>query len=417
MAKKFISFLGAGKYSRCKYVWPESGQNTGYTLYIQEALLRTFAKGGQPGDLALIFVTDKADESHWRDNPTFNEERGLRTILRDLVKEEGFQHLAVEPIWIPDGLSEDQIWEIFRIVYDQIGQGDEIVFDITHAFRTIPMLALALLNFAKFVKGIKVERICYGAYEARDPNTNTAPIVDVTSFSVLQDWTAGASDFIHFGNADRLVKLVKGNRELSRFKRFAEELGKSMDSISTIRGREIYSGQVFKSLEARLAEAKTIETNLPLGQLLEKIEHKISGMSREDLLNGFRAVRFCIDHNLVQQGITLLQESVVTYFIHKLDETWSNEDVRKTISGALSVEEKAFKHWSKKSQELHPKVYAHPLHGLFAKTFRNLTSQRNDINHSGLRPTAQTSGKFAANLERYFLEIKKVVETTENTTI
>ena len=52
----------------------------------------------------------------------------------------------VQRIFIPKGQSEQEIWEIFQIVYDRLKSGDEVIFDITHAFRSIPMLAITIFS-------------------------------------------------------------------------------------------------------------------------------------------------------------------------------------------------------------------------------------------------------------------------------
>ncbi len=42
---------------------------------------------------------------------------------------------------------------MFSEIYDVIDEGEEIYFDITHGLRNIPMLVMAILEYAKVTKG------------------------------------------------------------------------------------------------------------------------------------------------------------------------------------------------------------------------------------------------------------------------
>jgi CRISPR-associated DxTHG motif protein len=49
----------------------------------------------------------------------------------------------VEWVDIPEGRSEQELWEIFDRVASAVDEGDTILLDITHAFRSIPMIVFA----------------------------------------------------------------------------------------------------------------------------------------------------------------------------------------------------------------------------------------------------------------------------------
>jgi len=56
---------------------------------------------------------------------------------------------------IPDGKDEDELWKIFSIIVDEVQPGDEILFDITHGFRSLPFIAFLTVAYLKEVKGAK----------------------------------------------------------------------------------------------------------------------------------------------------------------------------------------------------------------------------------------------------------------------
>ena len=52
----------------------------------------------------------------------------LKNCLGDVVKE----------VPIPEGRSEEELWQIFDICVAQVAEGDQIILDVTHGFRSLP---------------------------------------------------------------------------------------------------------------------------------------------------------------------------------------------------------------------------------------------------------------------------------------
>lgn len=100
-------------------------------------------------------------------------------------------------------------------------EGDEVYFDITHGFRSLPMLGMVLMNYAKALKGIKVKAITYGAFDALgsrfnieeripDPEQRIVPLLDLTGFHELQEWSIAADNFVKSGNTAKMIALTEG---------------------------------------------------------------------------------------------------------------------------------------------------------------------------------------------------------------
>jgi len=94
---------------------------------------------------------------------------------------------TLRPISIPDGKDEAEIWGIFETLTQNVNEGDSIVFDITHAFRSIPFLAMIAVSYLRAAKGIELNAIVYGAYDARIDDKS--PVFNLTPFVTLLDWT------------------------------------------------------------------------------------------------------------------------------------------------------------------------------------------------------------------------------------
>jgi len=81
------------------------------------------------------------------------------------------------------------------------------IIDITHAFRSLPLIVFNVASYLRRIKKVKVERIIYGNFEARDKNLvpSRTPIFDLTSTLDLQDWLHGIDAFQRRGDAEELA--------------------------------------------------------------------------------------------------------------------------------------------------------------------------------------------------------------------
>ena len=75
-----------------------------------------------------------------------------------------------------------------------MAEGDQIILDVTHGFRSLPMLIFVVAAYLRQMKYVVLERVVYGAYEAKDENYN-APVFDLTLMVELMDWFHGLDSF------------------------------------------------------------------------------------------------------------------------------------------------------------------------------------------------------------------------------
>lgn len=403
MARKvFISVLGTGPYSECTY----GINNTPImsTRYIQLATLKNLLQTGidneeqwTENDAALIFVTSKSKSDQWIVGKTREgiEREGLKA-----ESEKMNLPFELAPIDIKDGKNEDEIWEIFNTIFRQIKEGDELYFDITHAFRYLPMLLLVLVNYAKFLKNVTVKSISYGNF--MDPN-DVKPIMDLTSISVLQDWTFAAGQYLENGSVSRLVSLceqefkpvlkeTKGaDVAAQNLKAFIAKLSAVTEERKTCRGMDIINSTSFKGLKecADNLEETFVDAFNPI---FEKIKSSlVSFDEKENIRNGLSAAVWCYDNGLFQQAATILQEFVVSFFCLRHDIRIDDEENREIINKAFiikfnNITEDNWEIDSEKKDKLN-EVLSDELFAnkTLISSFNNLTEVRNDFNHSGMR--------------------------------
>ena len=381
--------------------------------------------------MSLTFCSQKGQKRSFKTQAPIIQP-GLRDCL--VAKSYPFSIKSIENL--PDGKKEEELFDIFKAVFAVLQPNDILYFDITHGFRSLPMLALVLVNYAKFLKNVEVRSITYGNYEARtkvtdetvSPPVFNAPIIDLLPLSQIQDWTFATADFLKNGNADKYEELANaykksifvgtriGDKEKAiALESLVKKLKAVIDDFQTCRGIEILHASQIAKLQK---EVKTIgETVIqPLNPVLKEIEKAFDSFaSSANCRNGFEAARWCMAHNLYQQAATILQETTVSFFCEKYQLNICNEDDRKNVNIAFAClyKVRADKTSEEERAVIKRRIAESPLLQQLIKdsllsrkpvieAFKLLTDERNDINHNGMRKNPQTATAIRKNIKKAF---------------
>jgi len=376
--KVFISFLGTTGYTVCNYYFDSVEDREMHVRHVQEAIVRHECKGWTENDRILIFLTAAAKANNWEDGKFGEHEEDSKTIPPIIAGKEkwGLRHQLIkaargigndedestaidkkvfpESIITPvsldcEGFSEAEIWKIFSCINDNVQENDEIFFDFTSGFRSLPMLGIVLLTYLKNSKNITIGEIYYGAFEKMGTsqvvkkmpvNERNAPVLRLKSFSDIMDFSNAANVFVKFGNGrllyEHITNWANENRKKkikSEFTKKIQTLGNTLkmltDNLQTCRGGDIcYEGnQVDGGIFRQLAgwfndyELNSFQEGefKALQPLLKNIQEKYEAFRTENSFeNGLIAARWCFDNQMYQQSITFLQESLVTYYTEKV---------------------------------------------------------------------------------------------------
>lgn len=393
--KVLMSFLGTGNYLECNYYYGD--EKVPNVKYIQEAIVKIFCKNWSENDVAYIFVTKDAEQIHWD---------SLKGILNKF-------HFKTTKISIPDCRSEEDLWKLFDILVEQIQMDDEIIFDITHSFRFMPMFAMAAINYLDSIRNIKSLGIYYGAFEvlgrlnevATVPlEKRNAPIFDLSTVHYIQKWAkatevfskTGRSQYIKEASEEKysvILKETRGkDRESQKLKNLVEKIYKFAQNVATARSKDVIDFD-FKKLKSEIKEIKNQNTILPLNPIIEQLEKSFENFNDNLIQNSFAIIDWCIQYDLIQQGYTYLVETVYSYLLELTNTNcnlWDSE-TREELS--------------KKSDAEISKV----TNSVFSGKFRDLRQYRNDINHCGYRKNPvdfETLKKKLIDYNEYF---KKVI--------
>lgn len=421
--KVFISVLGTGYYGECVYA--RDGFTSSSTRFIQHATLEMLTqKGNWTADAhAYVLLTKEARETNW------HIPGGMRTSMRTKADEpyaglesviEGMNlPFEVSGIDIPMGKNEEEIWQIFDIVYGVLQEDDEVYFDLTHGFRYLPMLVLVLGNYAKFLKRVKICSITYGNFETRSKD-GIAPIIDITAFSTLQDWTAASADYLRHGDStligicgtQQLTPILKetcGKDEAAQnMKKLIASLNTFTDDMRFCRGMSLIGGKPAADVSCYIDKVGD-QYLKPFRPLLAMVRATVADMGANHVANMLAASAQCYRYGNLQAAITLLEEGITSVFCERhglqIDDKSKRDIVEQAFNKKLfwvMGKQDKYKPLSEKEDErLVAVVEQDPwLTDNHVKAFSNLQNFRNDVNHAGMRKQPLKVKNIESNLQK-----------------
>lgn len=182
-SKFFVTSIGkAEKYEEATYRLNAAQWRTRFAPVAVGRLLAL------TGSRAVVLVTREA-RARWYEP--------LAQELRD-------SGMIPEPLEIPTAGNEKEILSILAKLIGRIDAGSRVVLDVTFSLRHLPFVYLASLAYLTALGKGQVEGIYYGALELKEPETNAAPIIDLTPLLVLMGWYHGLRSFRESGDAGAL---------------------------------------------------------------------------------------------------------------------------------------------------------------------------------------------------------------------
>src|SRR5574344_2175545 len=444
MARKiFISVLGTGYYGLCKY--QKNDFTSSETRFIQTATLSYIgAKEWNKNDIVYILLTSSARKMNWEEH-----ENGVRhNNITDKDEEYHGLHTEIdmlsfpcrtEDLSIPNGKDEKEMWDIFEILYEVIEENDELYIDLTHSFRYIPMLVIVFSNYVKFLKHAKVVYMSYGNYEARDKETNVAPIVDLLPLSALQDWTAAADQYLSSGNISKLNKLylpllqsklrdsLGKDENAKKMKGFIVHFCDLINDRLTCQGKKIIESKGLSQVVNDFGQLQNVPIPEPFKPILQEIQTSLKDFDvNTNIVNGLKAAQWSFENGSFQQCVTLLQETIICYVCSSEDISWSDKDIRDTVNSsfAISCQDIPEKNWKligngeeekNVNKSLIHKLLLNKQLNLLKDDYAFLSEIRNQYNHAGMLDIVKFDSK--AMIENIDKLTKKIISKVTKATM
>lgn len=385
MAKHFMAVLGTSLYEPVIYE-DKSYKATQEFEYVQMAIIDKYKEVLAEDDAKItIFVTSFSKTQNYLDRAYSQRDvesagrwvsdrkaqvmegankKGLETQFKEVFPELFSKFECVE---IPDMKSEEELWTGFQMMYENLREGDEVIFDLTHAFRSIPMLAITIIEYAKILKNCSLLDISYGAFEAAEKGLKPkrVPLINLNVYDEIINWSHAANVFMRYGQADMMKELYSAKlkqvpveekkvwKPVENVLNAAENLS---DAVLISRGADgeklvhdkktankpkysVKSAfQMFKEKSNEAVEEKAKQVQ-PLYPLFKKAQERFEIFDREKNYEvGLAVTEWSIQNNLIQQGYTSLEESIITFLcdylgLHELD-----RDIREDVVSFWTIE-------------------------------------------------------------------------------
>jgi CRISPR-associated DxTHG motif protein len=384
-----LTFLGTGNYQPCHYQFGDGISSE------QSYFCAALAAQLKP-DRVLSLETRAAQEKHGEN------------LAMALAR----QNMNCEAILIPEGKSEQELWQIFGALTRHVPHGCTLHLDITHGFRSLPLLGFLSVSYLRVTRQITLGGIHYGAWEALDAR-RVAPTFDLTPFLTLLDWTSAAEDFLNSGSASRLARLLADVQQ-SQWQNFApgcskNDLPKTLKSLATsleqasanlLLLRTGRLSQSAASLEASLgkAQAETAAHASPFLEVLQPVKEQLTRFAETDLVTLRDLIAWLADREQTAAALTLGSEWLTSYVMVLSGRTDHHCDYneRKPYSLAIALLADPQMGVLEDATALSARVCIDKIVGLLTQgqlatlkaAASSLRAARNDLNHAGFNPKA-----------------------------
>ena len=396
MSTILLTFLGTGNYQPCRY-------QIGDQSSPEETFFSVALAGMLKPEKCICLQTAASSEKHGSQ------------LAAD------FDHIGIQlsSMPIPEGKVESELWMIFEALTERVPHGATLHFDITHGFRSLPILGFIALNYLRSTRNVIIGGLHYGAWEARDPN-NLAPAFDLTPFLTLLDWTTAAEQFRDTGSALKLATLLATTQQQlwqstipsakadlpTKLKSLANELTRASQNLLLLRTGSLSESSSRLDAVLRSAEADITGHAKPFLEVLNPVREELSRFSDTDLTTLRDLIAWLAGRRQTAAALTLASEWLTSYAmvmsgtpVHQ-----ANHATRKPYSLAIAVietpemplEENAIATAARDCvAALTCKLQPTEI-DLLKKAASQIRSARNDLNHAGFNDQPATATTLTA---------------------
>ena len=259
-------------------------------------------KGQSLDDDVYLEIADYCEKANYQTDLSIPHQEDIETTLGTGSK----------VVLVKYGITEDEVKENINTILGIerfLNKKDELIVDVTHSFRSLPIFITNLLVYLQNVseKKITISHIHYGMLEMRD-ELGFAPIIDLKAVLGVNDWITGAYSFSQFGNAYMISELIaKENKS-------ASTLLKEFSNLMNL--NHLYA---IKNVSQRLSSIKNASYNTLIPNLIvtpivdEFIRRFRIGVKEKDAVFQLKVARWQLDHRKYAQAFLTLNEAIITH--------------------------------------------------------------------------------------------------------
>jgi len=357
--RKILTFLGTSFYKETTvhigehtYGNPD-GSNCAENTIFPLSLIRYYREVKPDEPLSVFFLLTQGAKEHRNWEKT-------QSVLERWKEEWGLNYDTID---VPDDVeSSEATLQLVKSMINVLESGDEVVLDVTHCFRDIPLTALVAALYIKEALDVKIQ-ILYGKLNSvKTPDgkeINNTETKDLTYVTKLTEWLFAARLFREYGYSKELGELTyqrnneirKENRgrpqKLSTMKGYLTSLTNSLrlGSIRSLRTSVRWFLFAFEEDDSLIKEihqyVPELDTLLPT--ILKRYDKIDTGMEEVSLnkaeLDAERELmRFYLETKDINMALHLAREYLINIALYKegLTDYVFDKDMREKVGRTIN---------------------------------------------------------------------------------
>lgn len=313
MAKIFISFLGTGVgdpslptpgYHEVLYRF-EDGNPSHLTRFAQRAIIEKH--GPESFDRICLLMTEQSKTRH------------RQLLIDELVSIGCLEHSQIqEDDSITTNQNAEQQWEWFDALQKLIDDGDQVIFDFTHGFRSVPIIFSTAISFLQKVKRFELLHAYYGYV---DQKAGKNEIIDMAKFYRINEWADGVARLVDTADASKLAALAEEGKDDGFAALNDPKLVKALRDLTNLIKNIDVNNVGKKADEAlNLIQQKSKQCSGADKQLLQMVIGKFEGLAittNNHYDNNYFKLQLVLTeillkHGLYMQAFTVMRECIGT---------------------------------------------------------------------------------------------------------
>lgn len=309
MARIFVSFLGTGNpkmlvgYSRVTYA---IGNDRIQTEFAQRAILEHHDAASF--DRVHLLMTPESKGKH-------------RDLLHAELLSIGVRPEAMqEDASITTSMDAEDQWRWFESLLKVIDNGDEVIFDFTHGFRSVPIIFSTAIGFLQKARRFTLRHVYYGY---KHDQSDTGEIVDMARFYRINDWAEGVARLTETADASKLAILAAEEGDGGFAALNDPELIEALKSLTDIiKNIDVNHVAVMADKALNIVRRKQDQCSGADRQLLHMVQDKFGDLASQAPPSGlydepyFRTQlilsAMLLKHHLPMQAFTVMRECVAS---------------------------------------------------------------------------------------------------------
>jgi len=281
-----------------------------------------------------------------------------------------------------------------------------------------------------------LERIIYGAYDAREAGPDggrRAPVFDLTMLVDLHEWLQAIEAFTVRSEGEKLADLLMEahRQQWISERREGEELPRQLQkmagcikvfsrSVRLLRPLEALSAAAKAQTIGREVEREAVRWAKPFGHILARLTDELTPLSAADTQRlderGLRCqlflIKYFLEKDLIVQAVLMEREWLVNWLAWRagFGEQWLDLKVRNKLEsamgGAVQLKRK------KSTEESIPSWYSHLTEAdEITELWDQLTALRNDVAHCAMNDSPASPESISKRAKEMVQKLEQMLPT------